>query len=320
MLTKEPIVKEVMMPCSAKLTTDSSVKYACDIIKENKVIGLPVMNDNDVIVGLFTIHNLISIDFKELDKIKVSEVMDKNVVTVKYDLPVSKVLELPHNFFPVVDENKNYVGIITRDCIGWALFKRSVKIIKHVEAILDSAHNGIVAVNKDGIVTLFNQAAVNITWRPKEQAIGKHLSQVVIPQGLLEILRDGRELKHYKFTVNYSKGPRIYITNRTPIIENGEVAGAVGVFQDISEIEFLSEELSTVKELNRKLESIIESSYDGILVIDAQGTVSKANKAHERITGIPSEYIEGKSIYELETLDYKNLVEKVIKEKKINIM
>lgn len=170
--------------------------------------------------------------------------------------------------------------------------------LHRMEAILDAANNGIIAIDKHGVVTIFNHAAEEITRRKKSEALGKHLSQVIIPLGLLDVLATGRgELN--KFSVRYSSGTRVYITNRNPIVENGEVIGAIGVFQDVSELESISEELQVVKELNRELQAIIDSSYDGIIITDAEGQVIRVNDAHERITGIKSEVIQGKSMRQL---------------------
>ncbi|MBS3977164.1 MAG: sigma 54-interacting transcriptional regulator [Syntrophomonadaceae bacterium] len=170
--------------------------------------------------------------------------------------------------------------------------------LHRMEVILDAANNGIIAIDKHGVVTIFNHAAEEITRRKKSEALGKHLSQVIIPLGLLDVLATGRgEL--YKFSVRYTSGNRVYITNRSPIVENGEVIGAIGVFQDISELESISEELQVVKELNRELQAIIDSSYDGIIITDAEGQVIRVNDAHERITGIKSENIQGKSMRQL---------------------
>nr|WP_237562904.1 sigma 54-interacting transcriptional regulator [Bacillus dakarensis] len=57
-----------------------------------------------------------------------------------------------------------------------------------------------------------------------------------------------------------------------------------------------------VKELDksiRQLDAIIESSYDGIYITDAEGNTLKTNSAIERLTGIPKEYYIGKNMDDL---------------------
>ncbi|KWW21152.1 Fis family transcriptional regulator [Peribacillus simplex] len=69
-----------------------------------------------------------------------------------------------------------------------------------------------------------------------------------------------------------------------------------------SETQFLDDLLVDAHEsdkLNRALDAIIESSYDGIYITDQQGTTLYTNSAIERITGIPKEYYIGKSVDQL---------------------
>lgn len=214
-----------------------------------------------------------------------------------------------------VDESGRLVGTLNAATVAQAMTERYQSRIKELESILESAHNAIIAIDKDGMVTFYNEAAEKLVWRPKADVIGKHLSQVIIPLGLLDILKTGEKQFGYKFTIRYSRGPRTYLTNRTPILEGGEVVGAVGVFQDVSEIEGIAEELTSVKNLNSELEAIIQASYDGIIITDAQGRILRVNRAHARLSGLAPEAIVGKTMEQLvqEGLISSSLVEPVLK-------
>ncbi len=56
------------------------------------------------------------------------------------------------------------------------------------------------------------------------------------------------------------------------------------------------EELTVVKRLTKKLDTVLESSYDGIYITDGNAVTTRVNKAYERITGIRSEEILGKHV------------------------
>lgn len=58
----------------------------------------------------------------------------------------------------------------------------------------------------------------------------------------------------------------------------------------------LVEELAQVRLLTKKLDTVIESSYDGIYITDGKGVTTRINKAYERITSIEPETILGKPI------------------------
>ncbi|WP_235062595.1 sigma-54 interaction domain-containing protein [Thalassobacillus devorans] len=61
----------------------------------------------------------------------------------------------------------------------------------------------------------------------------------------------------------------------------------------------LNQKVIELKRLNRELDSIINSSYDGIYITDNKGVTLKTNDAIERITGIPKEYYIGKTVDKL---------------------
>lgn len=56
------------------------------------------------------------------------------------------------------------------------------------------------------------------------------------------------------------------------------------------------EELGEFKRITRKLDTVLESSYDGIFITDGNAVTTRVNKAYERITGIRAEEIMGKHV------------------------
>ncbi|MBO8168393.1 MAG: sigma 54-interacting transcriptional regulator [Thermoanaerobacteraceae bacterium] len=247
----------------------------------------PVIDWEKKICGVVTLEILQGATANRLlANMPVTSVMSEDFLTVSQDSSVDSLWELPANFLVVVDDAGVPWTVFTKADISSILFKEVKKRADQLENVLEFMHNGVIAINREGKVTAYNRAAEEIVWRKKEDAIGKHLSQVIIPQGLLDILKTGEPQLAHKFTVEYSQGVRTYMTHRTPIFENGEVVGAVGIFQDISEIEAISNELNSVKQLNKELKAIIDASYDGILVVDADGIVRRVNEAFERTMGI----------------------------------
>ncbi|SFH05832.1 PAS domain S-box-containing protein [Desulfotomaculum arcticum] len=295
-------VREVMTKCDIIIRPLASALEAWRILSSTGLPGVPVVNDQGKVVGIVTGEEIVNAGPEMLSEgTQVQAIMQEDIYVLREDSPVTDSWTMPANVFPVINSRGRTTGIMGRTEAAQALFKMASSMFQQIETIMDSAHNGIIAINEDGVVTMFNQAAEKITRRDKSEALGRHLSEVIIPQGLLDILKDGQYQSHYKFSVEYSSGTHTYLTNRSPIIEMGKVVGAIGVFQDISEIEFISEELSSVKQLNKELETIIESSYDGILITDRDGKIIRANRANERITGIsPS------ALQEMNTQDLVN--------------
>ena len=157
-----------------------------------------------------------------------------------------------------------------------------------LKVILESVYNAIVAVNSEGIITTWNPSAESLTGIPAENAIGKYVKDLIPNTGLLETLQTGK--------CSYGKkiqfGDRKAITNRSPIINNGKITGAVAVLQDISDLEAIATELKASQELNKELDAIIDSVYEGLYITDGKGYTTRINKSYTRITGIePNEVI-----------------------------
>ena len=161
--------------------------------------------------------------------------------------------------------------------------------------ILDSTYNGIIAIDSDGRVTLFNKAAEQFTGYPKERAIGEYINKIVPNTALLCVLETGEASYSQKLEINN----KLLVTNRTPIVSRGKVIGAVGVFQDISALETISLELETLKGLNQELNTIIAGCSDAVVMVNSEGILERVNPAYERISGAKTEELIGKSMKEL---------------------
>ena len=162
--------------------------------------------------------------------------------------------------------------------------------------VIDSVHNGIVAVDGTGRITIFNRAAEKLTGVRKEDALGKPVEDVFPATGLLKVLATGEPQYNQKQVL----GQTTLVVNRTPIIMDGAVVGAVAVFQDTYDLEAISAELSMVKDLNRELEAIFDSTYDEIFVTDGNGVTLRVNAACERLYGLKASDLIGKNVRELE--------------------
>jgi PAS domain S-box-containing protein len=183
------------------------------------------------------------------------------------------------------------------------------------QLVLNSIYNGIVAIDEKGTITYFNKTAERIFIIPAHEAINKYILDVLHNTGskLLESLNTGNPFYGAKL-----KGEHVtLISNINPVVSNGKISGVVSVFQDISEIESISKELDLFKNMKNWLDTIIDSSYDGLWICDHDGKVIRINKASERINGVKAEEVIGKNMKELlaEGLFDKSVTLEVLKRK-----
>lgn len=140
MLTAEDIMTEDVIT----VRPDTSVQKVARILSENEISGLPVVNSDNILVGIVSEKDLIFKDkklhfpdyinvlggivylesykkfeeeFKKFIAIKVGDLMTEDVITVTSDTSLSEIatlmVEEDVNRLPVVKEER-LIGIITR--------------------------------------------------------------------------------------------------------------------------------------------------------------------------------------------------------------
>jgi CBS domain-containing membrane protein len=86
------------------------------VINQYQVKAVPVVDDENRVVGIVTVFDLFNLDVVDLDP--VSKVMTSPVTTVTADTPVARVVGLMTDTglrnLPVVDDAGRLLGLITR--------------------------------------------------------------------------------------------------------------------------------------------------------------------------------------------------------------
>ncbi len=90
-----------------------------------------------------------------------------------------------------------------------------------------------------------------------------------------------------------------YLIGINPLIENGDICGAVCILVDGAQLEAMARQLPSFKTLSRELDTIIDSSSDGLFVCDANATVIRMNPASEKIHNVSAQKIVGRNMHDL---------------------
>lgn len=162
---------------------------------------------------------------------------------------------------------------------------------REIEIILDSTHDAMIAVNKKGIITLFNKAAERLTNLKEKDVIGKPIEDVIETTRLPYILKTGKSELNRKQPL----GNINIVTNRMPVRDKeGNIIGAVAVFRDITEILDLADEITNLKEMQSMFRAIFNSTQDAISVVNQDGIGVLVNPAYTRLTGLSVKDVIGK--------------------------
>jgi len=112
-------------------------------------------------------------------------------------------------------------------------------------------------------------------------ALGKSLLSIVPNSGLVNVLRTGKAETGRPQPV----GARTVIANRSPMFRDGELVGAVSVFQDVTEMEKMSRELDSTRALVRTLEEVLAGAGEWMVVVDANGIVTMISEEYAEFNG-----------------------------------
>jgi len=174
-------------------------------------------------------------------------------------------------------------------------FKNSMQEDLGWQEILHSIYNGVIAINGEGKIIFCNRAAAELLKVGQTKVIGEPLGEILPNTRLLDVLKSGKPEFNQRMQIH----DRVVLSNRSPIMKEDGVVGAIAIFQDISGIEDLCQQLESVQEANRELDAMLESLAEGIVVTDGRGYVTRINEAYKRLTGIASEEYIGKHVHTL---------------------
>lgn len=168
--------------------------------------------------------------------------------------------------------------------------------MRRLEGIVDSAMDGIITVDADQCVVLFNPAAERMFGIPADQAFGEHISRF-IPE---------------RYRPAHTSHIRRFAATGVSSRQMGSLGAISGLTADgrefpieasISQVEVGGERLSTVilrditerkaaedalVESRRRMEGIVESAMDALITIDEQQRIVLFNPAAERMFGVPA--------------------------------
>lgn len=171
-------------------------------------------------------------------------------------------------------------------------FINKLSVESHKQNIIfNSIEEGMIGIDRESHIIFMNRSASRMLEKYAKDAIGKHIHELISSSELPRIYETGRtELNR---ELQLKNGLKI-VTSRFPMIdESGDIIGAFAVFQDITEVVSLAEEITDLKEIQTMLQAIIQSSDDAISVVDENGFGLMVNPAYTRLTGLQTEEVIG---------------------------
>lgn len=320
---------------------------AIPIIKNGQILGvvrlsLPLTDVNRGIVNLrkiIILATLIALAIASITSLiisltitrplqemtKVSQKISKGDFSKKLKIcRQDEIGQLANSLNLMSEELENKIRIISED-------KDKMKVV------LSSVIEGIIAIDKEGRIILFNNALKNMTDYSSDRVLGKFHWEIIRNNQLNELLKEalqkGQPLTQ-EITI-FSPQEKIFRASANPLTEKNEVWGAVVVLNDITEIKKLekmrSEFVANVShELRTPLTSIqgfVETLKDGAINDPgkAQYFLAIIEKQSNRLNNLIEDILQlskiesQEIIMNLQSINLRDLIDKAISEFKKKI-
>lgn len=173
-------------------------------------------------------------------------------------------------------------AVIISSYIKKVMFGLEPEEIAHLlfqkETILQSTHEGILAVNQDGVITMINSAAQRLLFNQQNkpsQYIGKTVQEISPAHQLVAYLNDRNAQVDKEMLID----PHTVFVNKVPIYFEGMFMGSVSTLRNKTEIDLLTKELTRVKQYTRALRAQTHEFANKLSVIHGLLQLNKFEEA-----------------------------------------
>ncbi len=210
------------------------------------------------------------------DEIQISFVTEKQSTTLMqnhvYLAPIWMKGLLPNPHIKKLHFIKpDFTSVIPFLQLAGSLVNLTEEMLKEryqVDAIVNSTHDGVVAIDRAGNIRLVNDHAKTILG-VEEDMKGRNITEFIPQSDMLRVLKAGKIERGDIATV----GGRQIVINRSPVIVKGKIVGAVSNFKEITDIQKV--ELQLRKKLHQ---NGLEAKYR---LIDIIGETQEIIEAKE---------------------------------------
>lgn len=250
-------------------------------------VELFIRVDNNKQVSLKTFLLLVSLKIKAGDEIEIIATGENAEVALE-----SMVLLLQSNFEIKDNEVIHKVDSLLQGNVITS------------EQIFNSVPNGLIAIDENRVITIFNKFAEKVFKLKSIDVIGKRINEIYPDIDKLLVDNSIKPI----IGIQHNITDYTVMASIIPIIVEQENRGYVCTFEDITNLINISWQLKEIKELKEKYQLILESVQDGICVLDKVGNITYINSAYEHIIGESREHIIGKNIDDISPDGYRKQV------------
>ena len=188
------------------------------------------------------------------------------------------------------DKSKNMTGFVEKMADLLAAKADQQETLENVEVsrdemstVLETAHEGIFALDQKGYVKHCNKRAATLFNMTKRDLIGRHISKLMPGSPAIKVLETGRGYTENEEIFKVDGGQHHFIVTVKPFSSGDEIDGVVVSFRDIEEAQKLVYNFNT-RTIKNTVDDIIGTS-EKIMIAKKQALITARGNSTVLITG-----------------------------------
>ncbi|WP_135852881.1 PAS domain S-box protein [Halorussus salinus] len=177
--------------------------------------------------------------------------------------------------------------------------------LQRYRTLVNAIDDGIYQLDAEGRFVAVNDVITELSGYDREELLGEHVSTLLDADDVTAVEREierrltaDAQSDTVEFTVETDDGDRVPCELRLNLlVDEGQFRGTIGVVRDVSERVETERELG---ERERQLErerdltaEVIDASPVGVMVLDAEGKITRVNDRATELLGVPDEEVAG---------------------------
>jgi len=214
------------------------------------------------------------------------------------------------NSMRLKDERGDVTGLacILKDVTGRKKAEQETKRVEYLlEKVVDNMADGVVITDKKGLITFYNEGAVEIFGHHPSDILGKPVLDFYVrkkdAKKVKQMLLKSKEGRISNFETQFltREGNTVFVNMSATLMrdDEGKIIGTLGINRDITQRKTLEREL---KESEERYRTMVESAHDMVAIIGEDYRLKYVNKKAEELTAYSREELRG--------MDFRDLLAK----------
>jgi transcriptional regulator with PAS, ATPase and Fis domain len=290
------LVKNIMLNNTIRVYEDDYVSEAVKKVQKLNLIYYPVLNDMEYPVGTFDRNfEVLNKEYNEDTRVRdIMKPIGDNEIVKEFE-EINMIFNKPSDRFFVVDDHGRFISLLEKRHVMKRYFEKLEYTYANLKGVLDSVETAIVSINRQGQIVFINNYAVELLGIIGRSAVGVDINNLLSDINFSKDIFDSDG----EFSKSVDFDGKTLVFSRSIVEYNNRIVGAICSLRNISEYNKINNELAMEKTEKEALKSVLETAYDGLIVIDANGYVTMISDAYKSFLGVENEKVVGRHVTDI---------------------